>query len=90
MSSKIIYTTGDEREIMPQNDKCFSLKEMQDIVGGYIEIVFLRDKECMVVNEEGKIKNLPINGAATEIIKNNGIVDIIMGDVLVCPTEMIE
>lgn len=37
------------------------LKEMQDIVGGYIEAFHVSPNILCVCNEEGKIQNLPVN-----------------------------
>lgn len=44
-----------------------TLDELQEMVGGYIEIVSLANGDQMIVNEEGKIKGLPINKKATEL-----------------------
>ena len=55
------------------------LKEMQELVGGYIQIVPLSDTEPVlaVMNEEGKLLDLPYNRALTD---ENGIpYDIICG-----------
>jgi hypothetical protein len=44
----------------------------------------------LIVNEEGKIKKLPINEKATEIfIDAHGLVDIIVGDVVLADTKEI-
>jgi hypothetical protein len=45
----------------------------------------------MVVDEEGRIKQKPINRAATQIIRalTIGQWPIIVGDVLICPKEQI-
>ncbi len=67
-------------EIQPRNGRYFKLRELQKIVGGYIEILTLNGNEIMVVNEEGKIHDLPLNLQATELFG----LDVIVGDVLVC------
>ena len=38
-----------------------SLKALQNLVGGYIEIVSLPYGVCMIVNEEGKLQGLQPN-----------------------------
>lgn len=38
-----------------------SLENFQNIVGGYIEVFPLENNILMVLNEEGKIKDLPVN-----------------------------
>lgn len=80
--AQIIKTTGEVTEVEPAKGKYFSLEEMQIIVGGYIEVVRISNNEIMIVNEEGKLDNLPINKKATEIASIPG--DVIVGDVLVC------
>ena len=89
---EIIYTDGRTEETKPKNGKWFTLEEMQEIVGGLIELVHLRQgNRYMVVNEEGKVNDLPYNEVATTIFANNhDIDDIIVGNVLICPSKMIK
>jgi len=95
--AKIIKTTGEEIEIEPKNGKDFDLAEMQEIVGGYIEIVFLGiNKETkkpmiLVVNEEGKLNKLPFNMKATQLYHNCvGPYDVIVGNVLYCEHKQVK
>tara|TARA_Y100001951_G_C11107011_1_gene165320 strand:+ start:246 stop:524 length:279 start_codon:yes stop_codon:yes gene_type:complete len=44
-----------------------SLKEMQDIVGGNIELAYDDGKIQIICNEEGKMFDLPLNMVATKI-----------------------
>lgn len=45
-----------------------NLEKMQDIVGGYIEtITFPKEKIVLVCNEEGRLRNLPVNFFHTRI-----------------------
>lgn len=75
----------------PKNGTDFSLEELQQIVGGYIEIVYLLDDYIMVINEEGKLMNLPMNAQATHIYQNHtGCYDTIVGDVLVCKIDRVK
>ena len=63
-----------------------TLKEMQEFVGGYIEVIYLNKKSMMVIDEEGKIKDKPINYEATEIAHDNEAIfntDYISGDAMV-------
>ena len=50
-----------------RNDKPMSLKEMQDAVGGQIELAYDDGETQIVCNEEGKIKGLPENEEATDL-----------------------
>lgn len=89
--AKIIKTDGTCQPVQPANRTDFTLEEMQAIVGGDIELVYLNDTEIMVVNEEGKIDNLDDNRAATLVFRKNypDSDDYIVGDVLVCDNEQI-
>ena len=88
--AKIYKTNGEIIDIEPKNGKDFQLKELKDIVGGYIELVTLPNDEFMVVNEEGKIMRLPVNANATEIYHREiGRWNYIVGDCLICKTSQI-
>jgi hypothetical protein len=55
-----------------------TLKQMQNLVGGYIEIVYLDGDELMIVNEEGVLFGLPHNVLASALSGK-----IIVGDVII-------
>lgn len=84
--AKIYKTTGEVIEVEPKNGKDFKLKELQEIVQGYIELVNLSSTEYMVVNEEGHLIGLPLNPSATVLYKK----DLIVGDVLICKKSQIK
>ena len=91
--AKIIKTSGVTIEVSPRNGTDFQLDELQEFVGGYIEIVYLDNGQMMVVNEEGKLEGLPYNPLATMIVASkckylSG--DIIVGDVLVCDGNQVK
>lgn len=86
--AQIIYTNGKTTDVYPKNGTDFSLEELQAVVGGYIELVFLGDK-ILVANEEGKLYGLPLNTKATEIIRNYGYNDTIVGNVVYCEKKQI-
>jgi hypothetical protein len=54
----LVFPVGKEPEIQKIND---NLKSMQAIVQGYIEIVGISDGLDMVCNEEGLMRDLPLN-----------------------------
>lgn len=85
--SKILKSNGDVVEIAPMG-KHFSLAEMQEIVGGNIEMVFLANHTVMVVNEEGKLFNLPLNATAT-LLMNRFSDDFVVGNVLITDQSLI-
>jgi len=79
----LIKSNGEEINVLPKNKRDFTLEELQKLVSGLIEIVRTKDNKTMVINEEGKINDLPINYKATEIYPYNEF-DFIVGDVLIC------
>ena len=44
-----------------------NLKEAQEFVGGYVEGISLPNGDYLLVNEEGKLMNLPLNPEATTL-----------------------
>lgn len=77
--AKLIAPNGVISFTQPANGKHFSLKELQEAVEGYIEIVRLENDLIMVVNEEGRLRNLPFNESASALAKQS-----IVGRVLIC------
>ena len=61
--ARLIKTDG---EIVSDVD-ISSLEKMQNLVGGYIQIVYLEGQRMLIVNEEGLLNKLPINDNASEI-----------------------
>jgi len=85
-----IKANGSTKKVNPKNGSTFTLTELQEIVGGYIELIYF-DTNIMVVNEEGKLNKLPINEKATDMyIDSFGDRGAIVGDVIICPLVMIE
>ena len=60
----IITPNYEVTPIEPENGK-LTLEQLQSIVEGYIEIVHIGEKELMVVNEEGLLRNMEVNDVAT-------------------------
>lgn len=90
MKAEIIKTSGERIPVKPENGTDFELHEMQTIVGGWIEVVYLRDGRIMVVNEEGKVNRLEPNIVATNLLLAQGGWDMVVGDVLVCDASMLK
>jgi hypothetical protein len=58
------------------------LQTLQDIVGGNIEVVYpFEDLVGLIVNEEGKLLDLPLNRALRD--EDGNIYDIIAGTIIV-------
>lgn len=60
---KLLKTNGE----IVENFIAETLKEKQDAVGGYIELVRLHDGSFLVVNEDGVYNALEINEKASQI-----------------------
>ena len=86
MTAELYKATGEVKIVAPADGISFTLGELQGFVEGYIELLQTKDNRLMVVNEEGRIMNLPPNFKATKLYKFN---DCIFGDVLVCEPKLL-
>jgi hypothetical protein len=86
LASEMIHSNGKREVVVPANGKHWTLRELQAKVGGYIEIVRTHDGRWLVVNELGKLNQLPPNPAATELYIFNEV-DGIVGNVVVVDTR---
>ena len=89
--AKWIKANGTVETVQPQNDKYFELEELKKYVNGYIQVVPLpNDLKYMVCNEEGKLLGLQENSQATDILYfQNGVMDVVVGDVLIIDYDQI-
>lgn len=89
--AKVYCANGYEEDARPINGKTFTLKELQEAVGGYIEIIRLNDGRIIVVNEDGLNLNLPVNIEATNILRrDHSTTQYIVGNAIVCDADMVE
>ena len=59
------------------------LSDLQKVVGGYIEAAyFFNEDVCLICNEEGKIRGLPLNRGVYD--EDKKLVDIIAGTAFIC------
>lgn len=77
---QLIKATGAIATVKPAKGDKFSLDELHDYVGGYIEALRLNDGRWMVINEEGRLKDLQFNSLASHLYQY----DYIVGDVVIC------
>lgn len=85
----LIRANGDHEFPKPQNGRTWTLKELKSIVRGSVDMLPVPsasglEKCLMVVNDNGQLKGLPPNSTASLLMRMN-----LVGDVLVCPDEMI-
>lgn len=87
-----LYTPkGNIIDVVPKNGKILSLREMQLLVGGYIEIIRLNDGRLIIVNEEGLLHGLLVNIEATNILRrDHSTTQYIVGNAIVCDADIVE
>jgi hypothetical protein len=86
-----IKTDGELIPVSPKNKVDFSLEELQSFVGGLIEFIYLKDGRIMVVNEDGIRNELEVNKNASILyLQTNRWIEMIVGDVLVTPSNFIK
>jgi hypothetical protein len=84
-------------EVMPQNKNFFQIEELQKIVGGHIQIIYLKkyidsngNPLALICNENGKHEDLITNYHATLIWEANyGKTDVMVGDILITPQKFL-
>ena len=75
-------------EIITDEKKLPTLKEAQEFVGGYIEAVTFPNNDILVINEDGKSKDLPYNAKASEVwVSHYGMTDAIVGNALLIKAD---
>lgn len=87
-----VVCATDTVEVEPNNGTDFTHEELQGYIGGYIEVVYLNNDRMMIVYEEGKLKGLPFNVAAT-LAYNEGTGrydDLILGNAIVCNRNQVK
>jgi Domain of unknown function (DUF3846) len=87
MQTGILYRTdGTKLPITPQNKERFTLRELQIAVGGYVELIRMRDGEPgkMYANEDGIALQLPVNREASKLMHpDHAPNDLLLGNVIV-------
>jgi len=81
---RLVTTEGVEKVITPRNGEVFTLKELQTLVGGLIEVVPQRihPDSVYLCDEEGLLKGKDINFTVTEVIDYP-----VVGDILIISHE---
>ena len=62
-----INTTAAEFKIVDDVKNEPTLKEAQEVVGGYVEGITFPNGDYLIINEEGKLIGLPLNPEATAL-----------------------
>ena len=69
MTKKEINTKASEFKIIEDSKDEPNLKEAQKFVGGYVEGITFPNGDYLIINEEGKLMQLPLNEEATKLWK---------------------
>ena len=82
--ARLVTAEGEESVVMPENGEVFTLKELQTLVGGWIEVVpqRIRPDKVYLCDEEGLLKGKEVNVSVTEIIDYT-----VVGDILIISHE---
>ena len=76
------------KEIQSKEDSP-SLSEAQKFVGGWVEVVQVNDG-VLIIDEEGKLKDKPVNEVASKMYADKyGDEDIIVGDAIYIPNGVV-
>lgn len=89
-NATLIKPDGTRTPVSPAKGEVFKLQELQEMVGGYIQLVFWGEM-IAVINEDGKSMGLPPNPTATML--GAGFLlpgDYVVGDVVLAPRDMID
>ena len=62
-----VNTDANEFKIVSDSKDEPTLESAQEFVGGYVEGVTFPNGDYLIVNEEGKLRNLPLNPEATAL-----------------------
>ena len=84
MKDLLIKPDGVIEEVDTPDNRAYTLKEMQKIVGGYVQLVYLSKGRVMMVDEEGLYKNYKYNEKASKMAGQS-----IVGTVLVTKRDKI-
>lgn len=85
-----ILPNGVSQRVRPRQGDKFTLEELQEAVGGYLQPIYLNDEFTMYVNEDGKFMGLPLNQAATFLAYSYHAIgprDFIVGSAVVVANE---
>lgn len=85
----LLTVDGSTIQIRPENGSDFQLEQLYSVLGcDCIEVVRLRDNMILIIDEEGKLVDKRINHKATALYNNPD--DVIVGDALLCQSDMVK
>ena len=93
IEASMILPNGEVDSISLPEDEEARLRQLQEMVGGYIEVVALPGDRHMVINENGKDGPHMINHTATAIAHEAEAImptDYIAGVAVILPAEVLQ
>ena len=66
----LILPDGSEESVEPKVDGTFDAEELEDMLGGPIEIIALNQLELLIVREDGAEQGLSYNSEATMLLRD--------------------
>lgn len=93
IEASMILPNGEVDSISLPEDEEARLRQLQEMVGGYIEVVALPGERHMVINENGKDGPHMINHTATAIAHEAEAImttDYIAGVAVILPAEVLQ
>ena len=93
ITASLIHPNGEVDSISLPEDEEARLRQLQDLVGGYIEAVSLPGERRMIINENGKDGPHMINHTATAIAHEAEAImptDYIAGVAVILPAEVLQ
>lgn len=93
IEASMILPNGEVDSISLPEDEEARLRQLQEMVGGYIEVVALPGERHMVINENGKDGPHMINHTATTIAHEAEAImptDYIAGVAVILPAEVLQ
>ena len=70
-----VNTTADQFKIIEDSKDEPTLESAQEFVGGYVEGITFPNGDYLIINEEGKLMNLPLNPEATALWRSTFTAD---------------
>ena len=91
MNSYLITPRGDIQEAVPKIGAAFTVTELQDMVGGYIEVMDVNGG-VLVYDSDGAIKEKLYNEKATKLIldSNPEWDDFVAGNAVFCKKIIVD
>lgn len=81
---------GNPIAVKPANSTNFTIEELRELIGGYVEYLTLDNGEIAIFDEEGgaDLKNLPYNSSGSRYVnKHLKYYIFLLGPVLICKKE---